>query len=185
MDFPTFGKVSLGGVTTSSLNELELTRLRRQKVGFIFQSFQLLAALSVVENVELPLMLAGRKDARSRALECLRWVEMERYEARRPFQLSGGEMQRVGIARALAHSPSLLLADEPTGNLDTGTSALILDILRRVSDEKNTTILKAPHRSEPAGPADTVIHIPARSMGDAWKITRLMRPQLGRFRLWE
>src|ERR1700737_3631660 len=97
MDFPTSGDVILEGVTTSSLNELELTRLRRQKVGFIFQSFQLLPALSVVENVELPLMLAGGKDARSRALECLRWVEMEGYGERRPFQLSGGEMQRVGI----------------------------------------------------------------------------------------
>jgi putative ABC transport system ATP-binding protein len=157
MDFPTSGKVILEGVTTSSLNELELTRLRRQKVGFIFQSFQLLAALSVVENVELPLMLAGGKDARSRALDCLRWVEMERYAARRPFQLSGGEMQRVGIARALVHSPSLLLADEPTGNLDTATSALILDILRRVSDEKNTTILMATHSSEAAATADTII----------------------------
>jgi putative ABC transport system ATP-binding protein len=157
MDFPTSGKVILEGVTTSSLNELALTRLRKQKVGFIFQSFQLLAALSVVENVELPLMLAGRKDARSRALECLRWMEMERYAARRPFQLSGGEMQRVGIARALVHSPSLLLADEPTGNLDTATSALILDILRRVSDEKNTTILMATHSSEAAATADTII----------------------------
>jgi putative ABC transport system ATP-binding protein len=157
MDFPTSGKVILEGVTTSSLNELALTRLRKQKVGFIFQSFQLLAALSVVENVELPLMLAGRKDARSRALECLSWVAMERYAARRPFQLSGGEMQRVGIARALVHSPSLLLADEPTGNLDTATSALILDILRRVSDEKNTTILMATHSSEAAATADTII----------------------------
>jgi len=157
MDFPTSGDVILEGVTTSSLNELKLTSLRRQKVGFIFQSFQLLAALSVVENVELPLMLAGRKDARSRAFECLRWVEMECFAARRPFQLSGGEMQRVAIARALVHSPSLLLADEPTGNLDTATSALILDILRRVSVEKNTTILMATHSSEAAATADTII----------------------------
>jgi ABC-type lipoprotein export system ATPase subunit len=157
MDFPTSGNVILEGVATSSLNEPKLTRLRGQKVGFIFQSFQLLSTLSVVENVELPLMLSGRTDARSRALECLRWVEMEGYEARRPFQLSGGEMQRVAIARALVHSPSLLLADEPTGNLDTGTSALILDILRRVSDEKNTTILMATHSSEAAAMADTVI----------------------------
>jgi putative ABC transport system ATP-binding protein len=159
MDFPTSGNVILEGVTTSSLNELELTRLRRQKVGFIFQSFQLLPTLSVVENVELPLMLAGRPDARGRALECLRWVEMEHFGERRPFQLSGGEMQRVGIARALVHSPSLLLADEPTGNLDTGTSALILGILRRVSDEKKTTILMATHSSEAAATADTIIRL--------------------------
>src|SRR5229473_5388684 len=159
MDFPTSGKVILEGVTTSSLNELELTRLRRQKVGFIFQSFQLLAALSVVENVELPLMLAGGKDARSRALECLRWVEMERYAARRPFQLSGGEMQRVGIARALVHSPALLLADEPTGNLDNATSDLILALLRRIASENNTAILMATHNLEAAGAADTVVRL--------------------------
>jgi putative ABC transport system ATP-binding protein len=159
MDFPTSGKVILEGVTTSSLNELALTRLRKQKVGFIFQSFQLLAALSVVENVELPLMLAGRKDARSRALECLRWVEMERYAARRPFQLSGGEMQRVGIARALVHSPSLLLADEPTGNLDTATGNVILELLQRLAREQNTATIMATHSAEAAALADVVVRL--------------------------
>ena len=169
MDFPSSGNVILEGVTTSSLNEVELTKLRGQKVGFIFQSFQLLPTLSVAENVELPLMLAGGTDARSRALECLRWVEMERYEARRPFQLSGGEMQRVAIARALVHSPSLLLADEPTGNLDTGTSVLILDILRRVNAEKNTTILMATHSTEAAATADTIITLRDGSIQDSFR----------------
>jgi ABC-type lipoprotein export system ATPase subunit len=174
MDFPTSGKVILEGVTTSSLNELKLTRLRGQKVGFIFQSFQLLPTLSVVENVELPLMLAGRADARSGALECLRWVELEGYGERRPFQLSGGEMQRVAIARALVHSPSLLLADEPTGNLDTGTSALILDILRRVSDEKNTTILMATHSTEAAARADTIVTLRDGSIQESIRSSRVI-----------
>src|SRR6202041_1438808 len=112
MDFPTSGEVRLDGVATSSLDDAGLTQLRREKVGFIFQSFQLLPTLSVIENVELPLMLAGHNDAREIAKERLQWVEMETYEARMPHQLSGGQMQRVAIARAFVHSPRILLADE-------------------------------------------------------------------------
>src|SRR5947209_13435702 len=117
MDFPTSGQVLVDGVETSKLADAGLTRLRREKVGFIFQSFQLMPALSVVENVELPLMLARVRLPRETALARLRDVEMEGYEARMPYQLSGGQMQRVAIARALVHAPALLLADEPTGNL--------------------------------------------------------------------
>src|SRR5208282_3825873 len=94
MDFPTSGKVILDGVETSSLNDAALTRLRREKVGFIFQSFQLLPTLSVIENVELPLMLARERGAREAALERLRWTGMDSFAARMPYQLSGGEMQR-------------------------------------------------------------------------------------------
>jgi ABC-type lipoprotein export system ATPase subunit len=159
MDFPTSGDVILDGVVTSSLGESELTRLRREKVGFIFQSFQLLPTLSVAENVELPLMLAGRGDARARALESLRWVEMDSLASRLPFQLSGGQMQRVAIARALVHSPALLLADEPTGNLDTVTSDLIIELLRRIASEKNTTVLMATHSLEAASVADTIVRL--------------------------
>lgn len=159
MDFPTSGEVIVDGVVTSSLGEGELTRLRREKVGFIFQSFQLLPTLSVVENVELPLMLARRSDARDSALECLRWLEMHSYAARMPFQLSGGQMQRVAIARALVHSPSLLLADEPTGNLDTTTGNLIVELLRRIATEKNTAILMATHSLEAAGTSDTIVRM--------------------------
>jgi ABC-type lipoprotein export system ATPase subunit len=128
-------------------------------VGFIFQSFQLLPTLSVIENVELPLMLAGRPHSRDVAIERLRWVEMDSYASRMPHQLSGGQMQRVAIARALANSPSLLLADEPTGNLDNATSATILGLLRRIADETRTMVLMATHSLEAAGNADTIVSL--------------------------
>jgi ABC-type lipoprotein export system ATPase subunit len=159
MDFPTSGEVALEGVVTSSLGEAALTRVRREKVGFIFQSFQLLASLSVVENVELPLLLGRRARAREGALERLRQVGMEDYAARLPYQLSGGQMQRVAIARALVHAPSLLLADEPTGNLDSHTGDAILQLLRGIADTHQTTILMATHSTEAAALADTVVRL--------------------------
>src|SRR6266851_5556165 len=121
MDFPTSGKVLLEGVSTSTLKDAALTQLRREKVGFIFQSFQLLHTLTVLENVELPLLLAGKPNARATAKEKLAWVELDGLGDRYPHQLSGGQMQRAGIARALVQAPAILLADEPTGNLDTLT----------------------------------------------------------------
>ena len=159
MDFPTSGQVLLDGVATASLNDFGLTRLRREKVGFIFQSFQLLPTLSVIENIELPLLLAGRSNARSPARERLQWVELAGYEDRMPHQLSGGQMQRVAIARALVHAPRVLLADEPTGNLDTKTGDVILQLLRRISTEQKTTILMATHSVEAASLADTVVRL--------------------------
>lgn len=159
MDFPTSGEVEVCGVVTSSLRDAELTRLRREKVGFIFQSFQLLPTLSVVENVELPLMLAARLKVRDAAIERLRWVEMEEYASRMPYQLSGGQMQRVAIARALVHSPALLLADEPTGNLDSATGEKILELLRRIASEQCTTILMATHSAEAASITDTIVRL--------------------------
>jgi len=159
MDVPTTGNVWIDGVSTPSLDEPGLVRLRREVVGHIFQSFELLPTLSVVENVELPLLLAGRPGARARALECLEWVELAELGARMPHQLSGGEMQRVGIARALVHAPKLLLADEPTGNLDTVTSNVILQLLRRISQERGTTILMATHSVELIAAADRSIRL--------------------------
>lgn len=159
MDFPTSGAVFLDGVNTSNLTDFALTEVRRKKVGFIFQSFQLLPTLSVLENVELPLMLAGNKQARQLAGERLSWVEMDTYASRMPYQLSGGQMQRVAIARALANGPSILLADEPTGNLDTTTSDLILALLRRIANQGNTTILMATHSMEATGKVDTIIRL--------------------------
>jgi len=159
MDFPTSGKVLLDGVSTSSLNDGGLTQLRREKIGFIFQSFQLLHTLTVFENVELPLLLAGKPDAREAARERLSWVELDGLGDRLPHQLSGGQMQRVAIARALIHSPSLLLADEPTGNLDTTTGNVILELLRRLTREQNTATIVATHSVEAASLANTVVRL--------------------------
>src|SRR3974390_578865 len=136
MDFPTQGEVTIDGVSTTALDDAKQTELRRQKVGFVFQSFQLLHTLSVIENVELPLLLAGDKRARTAAREKLKLVELDGLEQRFPHQLSGGQMQRVAIARALVHSPRILLADEPTGNLDTVTGGVILELLRRLTREQ-------------------------------------------------
>ncbi|MBI3666651.1 MAG: ABC transporter ATP-binding protein [Acidobacteria bacterium] len=159
MDFPTSGRVLLDGVCTSELNDAGLTEVRRRKVGFIFQFFQLLPTLTAVENVELPLLLAGQAAARRRALECLRWVEMEELAGRYPHQLSGGQLQRVAIARAIVHAPSLLLADEPIGNLDTASGDIVLELLRRTASELKTTILMATHSAEAAAAANTVVRL--------------------------
>jgi len=159
MDFPTSGKVLLDGVSTSSLKDSGLTQLRRERVGFIFQSFQLLHTLTVFENVELPLLLAGKHNPREAARERLAWVELGGLDDRYPHQLSGGQMQRVAIARALIHSPSILLADEPTGNLDTTTGNVILELLRRLTREQNTAIIVATHSLEAASLANTLVRL--------------------------
>ena len=159
MDFPTAGQVLVDGVSTSSLKDAGLTQLRREKVGFIFQSFQLLHTLTVFENVELPLLLAGKPHAREAARERLAWVELDDLGHRYPHQLSGGQMQRVAIARALIHSPSILLADEPTGNLDTTTGNVILELLLRLTRQQNTATIMATHSVEAAALADTVLQL--------------------------
>ena len=157
MDFPIEGAVRIDGTTTSSLDDAELTQLRREKVGFIFQSFQLLHTLTAVENVELPLLLAGRSNAREEAHERLRWVELEGLGDRFPHQLSGGQMQRVAIARALVHSPRILLADEPTGNLDSVTGSVILQLLQRLTRQQKTATVMATHSPEAATVCDTLV----------------------------
>src|SRR6201984_3717760 len=159
MDFATSGKVLLDGVSTSSLKDSGLTQLRRERVGFVFQSFHLLQTLTVFENVELPLLLAGKLNAREAARERLAWVELEGLGDRYPHQLSGGQMQRAAIARALIHSPSILLADEPTGNLDTITGNVILELLRRLTREQNTATIMATHSLEAAALADGVVRM--------------------------
>ena len=178
MDFPTSGTVWLDGVGTSKLSDAALTRMRREKVGFVFQSFQLLPTLSVIENVELPLMLAGNANSRDVATERLRWVEMEAYANRMPYQLSGGQTQRVAIARAVANSPSILLADEPTGNLDTATSEVILALFRRIADELETTVLMATHSLEAIGKADTIVRLQDGRVESVRQVNReaLQRP---------
>lgn len=159
MDFPTTGHVWLDGIETSQLDDSRLTRLRREKVGFIFQSFQLLNTLTVLENVELPLLLDGQAATRDRAKQKLELVEMGELGARWPHQLSGGQMQRVAIARALVHDPKLLLADEPTGNLDTATGNLVLELLRRLADQQKAAIIMATHSLEASTFSDAVVKL--------------------------
>jgi ABC-type lipoprotein export system ATPase subunit len=159
MDFPSGGAVLIDGVSTAGLDDAGQTKLRREKVGFVFQSFQLLHTLTALENVELPLLLSGQAAARQEARERLKRVELDGLGERFPHQLSGGQMQRVAIARALVHSPKLLLADEPTGNLDTTTGSLILELLKRLTREQQTATIMATHSLEAAEVCDTLVRL--------------------------
>jgi len=153
-DLPTGGHVEIEGVRTSSLDDDALTELRRRRIGFVFQFLQLLPTLSAVENVELPLQLAGERKPRGRALEMLETVGIAALADREPHQLSGGEMQRVAIARALVHGPGLLLADEPTGSLDDEAAASVIELLSAMRERLGTSILMATHSPEAAASAD-------------------------------
>jgi len=150
MDFPSSGEVRIDGRPTSSLSDAELTALRRARVGFIFQFFQLLPTLTVLENVELPLLLAGAPKSMETARDRLDWVGLSDKAASLPYQLSGGQMQRVAIARALAHSPDLLIADEPTGNLDSVTGEQVLGLIREAAVQFGAAVVMATHSAEAA-----------------------------------
>jgi ABC-type lipoprotein export system ATPase subunit len=159
MDFPTTGEVLIDGRSTSSLNDRELTALRRTRVGFVFQFFQLLPTLTVLENVELPLLLAGAAGSAETARDRLRWVDLADKAASLPHQLSGGQMQRVAVARALAHSPDILIADEPTGNLDTASGDQVLQLLRDAARNFGSAVLMATHSAEAAAIAATRVQL--------------------------
>jgi ABC-type lipoprotein export system ATPase subunit len=147
LDHPTSGVVRVFGQEIFKLDERQLTRWRRERVGFIFQSFGLLPTLSAYENVELMLRIAGRpgRERRERALYCLKLVGLDKWVQHRPFEMSGGQQQRVGIARALANSPRLILADEPTGELDSATARKILGLFRRIVAEERVTLVMVSH----------------------------------------
>ena len=159
MDFPTSGEVLIDGRATTALSESELTALRRRRVGFVFQSFQLLPTLTVLENVELPLLLAGAANTSEAARQRLRWVGLEEKAASMPYQLSGGQMQRVSLARALVHSPDLLIADEPTGNLDTASGEQVLALLAEAAARFGATVLIATHSAEAAAIATVRVRL--------------------------
>jgi putative ABC transport system ATP-binding protein len=159
MDFPTSGEVRIDGRATRSLSEAELTGVRRTQVGFVFQFFQLLPTLTVLENVELPLLLAGERKTAEAARERLEWVGLGDKAAAQPHQLSGGQMQRVAVARALVHGPRLLVADEPTGNLDTASGELVLALIRQAAREFGAAVLMATHSAEAAAIADAQVRM--------------------------
>ena len=154
LDRPSEGEVLLDGVALSALSEDRLALLRREKVGFVFQSFQLLGHLTASDNVALPLELLGRPQPRRRAAELLARVGLGERAHHYPVQLSGGEQQRVALARAFAAQPPILLADEPTGNLDRATGERVLAILRELHEEAGTTSVLVTHDPEVAALAD-------------------------------
>ncbi len=159
MDFPTSGSVEIAGQFTSAMKDAALTALRRNSIGFVFQFFQLLPALSALENVELPLLLAGVKNSVAIARERLAWVGLVEKAASLPGQLSGGQMQRVAIARALAHDPQILIADEPTGNLDNASGEDVLRLIRRAARDFNAAVVVATHSAEAAAIADVRVRL--------------------------
>ena len=159
MDFPTSGEVLIDGLSTSASTDAQLTALRRRRIGFIFQFFQLLPTLTALENVELPLLLANTANPRAIARERLAWVGLADRGNSYPHQMSGGQMQRVAVARALSQSPAILIADEPTGNLDTASGEQVLQLIRRAATEFGASVLMATHSAEAAAIADVRIHL--------------------------
>ena len=145
LDLPTTGRVLLAGTDLTRLDEDGRARLRAQRVGFVFQSFHLIPALTAIENVMLPLELAGRSDARRAALETLERVGLRSRIGHYPRQLSGGEQQRVALARAFVTRPAVLFADEPTGNLDTATGTRIVELLFELNEHSHTTLVLVTH----------------------------------------
>jgi putative ABC transport system ATP-binding protein len=161
MDRPTSGSIALEGRRLDALDDEALTRVRRERVGFVFQFFNLLPTLTLAENIALPLLLAGVRSepAEQRARVLADKVGIGHRLRHLPAQLSGGEMQRAAIARAIVHDPALLVADEPTGNLDSENGARVLDLLRRLDRDTGLTILLATHDAELAGAADRIVRL--------------------------
>lgn len=159
LDTPTEGEIFMGGRPTSEMTDDELTVFRRRHIGFVFQFFHLLPMLSAEENVSLPLILdrVSAKQARERAASLLDRVGLSHRLNHRPDQLSGGEMQRVALARALVIEPLVLLADEPTGNLDSKTAAGILDLINELGRERGQTVIMVTHDSERASCGDRIV----------------------------
>ena len=159
LDMPTTGEIHIDGVDITALDEDELARLRGRKIGVVFQFFHLIPSLTAFENVVIPLEIAGALDARDRAGALLNEVGLDERAHHYPAQLSGGEQQRVAIARALANEPPILLADEPTGNLDSGNGRHIVELLHRVQESRGTTVILVTHDIDLASGADVVLRM--------------------------
>lgn len=161
LDQPTSGSITVDGMALHQADEAALTAYRRSKLGIVFQFFNLLPAMTAQENVELPLLLAGERaaTARDRAAALLELVGLSARAGAFPHQMSGGEMQRAAIARALIHEPSLLLADEPTGNLDSVNAAHILELFQKIASQRATTLIIVTHSPEAASVAGRQIRL--------------------------
>jgi len=159
LDQPTSGSVELQQNHLENLNEDQLASVRNQHVGFIFQNFQLLPTLTAIENVMVPLELRGEKKVRARAMEFLEKVGLAERSHHYPAQLSGGEQQRIAIARAFSNRPSILFADEPTGNLDAETSGKIVELIFNLNQEAGTTLVLVTHDDELAARTQRIIHL--------------------------
>ena len=161
LDRPTKGDYRLDGLDIAALKDQELSRIRNQKIGFVFQTYNLISRTSALKNVELPMMYAGvgRRERAQRARRYLEMVGMEERMSHRPDELSGGQKQRVSIARAMANDPSIILADEPTGALDSKTGRRIMDIFHRLNREEGKTIVLITHSNELAEETDRIITI--------------------------
>jgi len=161
LDKPNKGSIFVSGHNLAEMTDRQLTDWRRDKVGFVFQSFGLLPTMSAYENVELMLRLSGARarQRHERTIETLKLVGLQKWMHHRPYELSGGQNQRVAIARALANKPSLILADEPTGELDSTTSAEILQLFRNIVDEEHVTLLVASHDPMVDGYVDQVLNL--------------------------
>jgi putative ABC transport system ATP-binding protein len=161
LDRPTRGKVIINGVDVSKLSDDELAKIRREKIGFIFQFFYLIPSLTALKNVELPMTFdnVSIKDKETRAKELLKMVGLESRMNHKPAQLSGGESQRVAIARALANDPEIILADEPTGNLDSKSGEEVMDILTKLNKEEGVTLIVVTHDLSIAKCTERVIRL--------------------------
>jgi len=164
LDVPTAGRYVLEGDDVGQLNDNQLAELRGQKIGFIFQTYNLLPRLSALANVQLPLLYGGGKDGRQRSIAALEKVGLGHRLKHRPVELSGGEQQRVGIARALVKDPSIILADEPTGNLDTQSGNDIMNVLYQLHSEDGITVLIVTHDAEIAASTNRVVSMRDGSM---------------------
>jgi putative ABC transport system ATP-binding protein len=155
LDAPSTGSIAIDGTDITRLSEDALAKLRGEKIGFVFQFFHLVPSLTAVENISVPMEIAGRRDAMARARQLIGEVGLADRAHHYPSQLSGGEQQRIAIARALANDPPIVLADEPTGNLDSGTGRIILDLLLNVRRTRGATLVLVTHDAELAALADT------------------------------
>jgi len=159
LDYPSTGKIEIDGHDITKMNEDALASLRSQKVGIVFQSFHLVPSLTAFENVIVPMEIAGLAQAEERTWQLLEDVGLKPRAHHYPSQLSGGEQQRVAIARAFANNPSILLADEPTGNLDTQNGKLVFELLVKMNQNRGTTLVLVTHEKELAEQADRQIHL--------------------------